>query len=52
MTVAVNLVGVPALSVPAPVTKLPVGFQIIGQYGKDAELLGLAAQFEKGRLYE
>lgn len=45
MTVAVNLVGVPALSVPClQVTGTPVGLQIIGKMGKDAELLNAAHQ--------
>lgn len=49
-TVAVNLAGVPALSLPAgysETTKLPVGLQIIGQWFKENELLNFAAQVEK-----
>lgn len=44
MTVAANLVGVPAVSVPmGMVENLPVGLQIMAPQGKDAEVLGLAA---------
>lgn len=47
MTVAVNLVGVPAVSIPAgTVDDMPVGFQIIGKQRSDRELLALAAQTE------
>lgn len=47
MTVAVNLVGVPAVSIPAgTVQGMPVGFQIIGKQRSDRELLALAAQTE------
>jgi aspartyl-tRNA(Asn)/glutamyl-tRNA(Gln) amidotransferase subunit A len=40
MTVPVNLVGVPAISIPANVgDKMPIGLQIIGTIGGDKELL-------------
>ncbi len=46
-TVAVNLAGLPALSMPCgKIGKLPVGLHIIGNYFKDHELLGVAAQLE------
>lgn len=47
-TVAVNLAGLPAISVPAGfVNKLPVGFQLIGNYFKEAELLNYAHQYQQ-----
>lgn len=47
MTVAVNLVGVPAISIPAgKVDDMPVGFQIIGKQHDDRELLACAAAAE------
>lgn len=49
-TVAVNLSGAPALSLPAgytETTKLPVGLQIIGGWFKEDQLLNFAAQAEK-----
>lgn len=48
MTVAVNLAGVPAVSVPVkPHNGLPVGFQIIANQHKDKQLLGFAAGVEE-----
>ena len=46
--VAVNLAGLPGLSVPArvPEDRLPVGFQLIGSHFGEADILGL------GKLYE
>lgn len=47
MTVAVNLVGAPAISIPAGlVNDMPVGFQIIGKQYGDKELLACAAATE------
>ncbi|TSC78662.1 MAG: aspartyl-tRNA(Asn)/glutamyl-tRNA (Gln) amidotransferase subunit A [Parcubacteria group bacterium Gr01-1014_33] len=51
-TVAVNLAGLPAVSVPAGAvtrlgSKLPVGLQFIGSHGKDQKLLSIARQFEQ-----
>jgi Asp-tRNA(Asn)/Glu-tRNA(Gln) amidotransferase A subunit family amidase len=41
-----NLTGQPVFSLPAPVPGLPVGIQVIGHFGKDAELIGVAATLE------
>lgn len=51
-TVAVNLAGVPAVSIPAGSVekegrKLPVGLQIIGKWFGEKELLGIAESTEK-----
>lgn len=48
MTVAVSLVGVPAISVPTqPIGDLPVGIQLIAPQHKDRALLGLAKATEE-----
>lgn len=48
MTVAANLVGIPAISVPAGfVNDLPVGLQIMSPQRTDRKLLGLAKAFEE-----
>ncbi|HEA52893.1 Asp-tRNA(Asn)/Glu-tRNA(Gln) amidotransferase subunit GatA [Marinobacter antarcticus] len=47
-TIAVNLAGVPAMSVPAGfVDGLPIGLQIIGNYFDEARLLNAAHQFQQ-----
>ncbi|PFG09519.1 Asp-tRNA(Asn)/Glu-tRNA(Gln) amidotransferase subunit GatA [Marinobacter sp. LV10MA510-1] len=47
-TIAVNLAGVPAMSVPAGfVNGLPVGLQIVGNYFEEARLLNAAHQFQQ-----
>jgi aspartyl-tRNA(Asn)/glutamyl-tRNA(Gln) amidotransferase subunit A len=48
MTVAVNLVGIPAVSIPAGmVDDLPVGLQLMAPQKQDKELLELAQSFEE-----
>lgn len=50
MTVAANLVGVPAVSVPAgDVDGLPIGLQLMAPQRADRELLGLAKAYEEMR---
>jgi aspartyl-tRNA(Asn)/glutamyl-tRNA(Gln) amidotransferase subunit A len=46
MTVAINLVGVPAISVPTPGKGLPIGLQLIAAQREDRALLALAAAYE------
>ncbi len=43
-----NLTGQPALAIPAGMSddRLPVGVQLVGRWGEEAVLLGLAAQLE------
>jgi aspartyl-tRNA(Asn)/glutamyl-tRNA(Gln) amidotransferase subunit A len=46
-TIAVNLAGLPGMSVPAGfVGKMPVGLQIIGNYFEEARLLNVAHQYQ------
>lgn len=48
MTVAVNLVGIPAISIPGGTHEgLPVGLQLMAPQRKDRELLALAAKTER-----
>jgi aspartyl-tRNA(Asn)/glutamyl-tRNA(Gln) amidotransferase subunit A len=50
MTVAVNLTGVPGISLPAGMSEgLPVGIQLIAAQHNDRALLGIAKGFEEGR---
>ena len=47
-TIAINLAGVPAMSVPAGFSKgLPVGLQIIGNYFAEDRLLNIAHQYQQ-----
>jgi aspartyl-tRNA(Asn)/glutamyl-tRNA(Gln) amidotransferase subunit A len=47
-TIAVNLAGLPALSMPAPlVDGLPSGLQLIGNYFDEGRILGLAHQLQQ-----
>jgi len=47
-TIAVNLAGLPALSLPAGFASgLPVGLQIIGNHFKEAQLLNVAHRFQQ-----
>ncbi len=46
-TLSVNLAGLPAMSIPAGFSRqLPVGLQLIGNYFAEAQLLGIAHQFQ------
>jgi len=42
-----NMTGHPAISLPVPVTGLPVGLQLVGKHGATAGLLAIAASCEK-----
>jgi aspartyl-tRNA(Asn)/glutamyl-tRNA(Gln) amidotransferase subunit A len=47
-TIAVNLAGLPALSMPAPlVDGLPAGLQLIGNYFEEGRILNLAYQLQQ-----
>ena len=48
-TVAVNLAGLPGLSIPCGFdgAGLPVGLQIIGNYFREAQILGVAHQYQR-----
>jgi Asp-tRNA(Asn)/Glu-tRNA(Gln) amidotransferase A subunit family amidase len=42
-----NTTGQPVFAVPAPVDGLPVGMQVIGRFGRDRELAGVALSLER-----
>ncbi|HIL77719.1 MAG: Asp-tRNA(Asn)/Glu-tRNA(Gln) amidotransferase subunit GatA [Methyloprofundus sp.] len=47
-TIAINLAGLPAMSIPAGfINKKPVGLQIIGNYFAEAKLLNVAHQYQQ-----
>jgi aspartyl-tRNA(Asn)/glutamyl-tRNA(Gln) amidotransferase subunit A len=49
-TVPANIAGVPAISVPiTPVSGLPVGMQIVGNYWSEELILNVAHQYEKSK---
>jgi aspartyl-tRNA(Asn)/glutamyl-tRNA(Gln) amidotransferase subunit A len=50
-TMLFNMTGHPAISLPCGFGRdgLPIGLQLVGQYRKDAALLGLAAAFERSQ---
>jgi aspartyl-tRNA(Asn)/glutamyl-tRNA(Gln) amidotransferase subunit A len=46
-TIAVNLAGLPGMSIPAPASDgMPVGLQLIGNYFDEARLLNVAHQLQ------
>jgi Asp-tRNA(Asn)/Glu-tRNA(Gln) amidotransferase A subunit family amidase len=45
-TLPVNLAGFPALTIPVPSPGMPVGLQLIGLPGSEAQLLVLGAAIE------
>ncbi len=46
-TIAVNLAGLPGISIPAPTSNgMPVGLQLIGNYFDEARLLGVAHRLQ------
>jgi aspartyl-tRNA(Asn)/glutamyl-tRNA(Gln) amidotransferase subunit A len=47
-TIAANLAGLPAMSMPVePVSGLPTGLQLIGNYFAEARLLNVAHQLQQ-----
>ena len=47
-TIAVNLAGLPGISIPAGFTEnRPVGLQIVGDYFSEAQLLNVAHRFQQ-----
>ncbi|HTY40153.1 MAG TPA: Asp-tRNA(Asn)/Glu-tRNA(Gln) amidotransferase subunit GatA [Candidatus Paceibacterota bacterium] len=47
-TIPVNLAGLPGISIPVrPKKGLPVGFQLIGQHFREADILGLGQYYDK-----
>ena len=42
-----NVTGQPVFSLPAPVSRLPVGIQVVGHVGRDAELAAVARGLEE-----
>jgi aspartyl-tRNA(Asn)/glutamyl-tRNA(Gln) amidotransferase subunit A len=47
-TIAINLAGVPAMSIPAGfVADMPVGLQLIGDYFSEDRLLNIAHQYQQ-----
>jgi aspartyl-tRNA(Asn)/glutamyl-tRNA(Gln) amidotransferase subunit A len=50
-TVTANLAGVPGISVPCGLSseRLPIGFQLIGPYWSEPQILKLAHGYEQAR---
>ena len=44
---AINVLGLPALSIPLPVNGLPIGLQVIGKPFAEAQVLSMAAALQK-----
>jgi Asp-tRNA(Asn)/Glu-tRNA(Gln) amidotransferase A subunit family amidase len=42
-----SLTGHPVIVIPAPTQGLPVGIQVVGHHGRDAELIGVAGALEQ-----
>ena len=52
-TIGVNLAGLPGVSVPAGFSAagLPIGFQLIGQHYREAELLAIAHAYDRAHTW-
>ena len=47
-TIAINLAGLPAISIPAGfINDMPIGLQVIGNYFTEAHLLNIAHQYQQ-----
>ena len=47
-TIAINLAGLPAISIPAGfINEMPIGLQIIGNYFTEAKILNIAHQYQQ-----
>jgi aspartyl-tRNA(Asn)/glutamyl-tRNA(Gln) amidotransferase subunit A len=44
----VNILGIPAIALPAPrsAAGMPVGFQLVGRFGDETSLLEIAREYE------
>jgi len=47
MTIPTNLAGVPAISIPVKNQPLPIGFQLIGKWWQEKDILGLGSFYER-----
>jgi aspartyl-tRNA(Asn)/glutamyl-tRNA(Gln) amidotransferase subunit A len=46
-TIAVNLAGLPGISIPAGLNPLPIGLQLIGNFFSEAKLLNIAHRYQQ-----